>query len=94
MFLLSLNSALKDRVSYLNQKTVKNSIQFRGIALHTGNIVEISIRPSAPNTGIVFKRIDLKTNNLIYPNYANVSDTFLNTTISNEYGVKVFHQFH
>ena len=89
MFLLSLNSALKDRVSYLNQKTVKNSIQFRGIALHTGNIVEISIRPSAPNTGIVFKRIDLKTNNLIYPNYANVSDTFLNTTISNEYGVKV-----
>ena len=89
MFLLSLNSALKDRVSYLNQKTVKNSIQFNGVGLHTGNIVNISIKPSAPNTGITFKRIDLERNNLIYPNFANVSDTFLNTTISNEYGVKV-----
>ena len=84
-----VTSALKDIVSYLNQKTLKNSIQFNGVGLHTGNIVNITIKPSAPNTGIIFKRIDLKRNNLIYPNFANVSDTFLNTTISNEYGVKV-----
>ena len=83
------DSALKECVSYLNQKTVKNTIQFKGIGLHTGSIVNISVKPSAPNTGILFKRIDLKNNNLIYPNFANVSDTFLNTTISNEYGVKV-----
>ena len=89
MFLYPFTSALKDSVSYLNQKTVKNSIQFNGVGLHTGNIVNISIKPSAPNTGITFKRIDLKRNNLIYPNFANVSDTFLNTTISNEYGAKV-----
>ena len=76
-------------MSYLNQKTLKNSIQFNGVGLHTGNVVNISIKPSAPNTGIIFKRIDLKRNNLIYPNFANVSDTFLNTTISNEYGAKV-----
>ena len=84
-----VTSALKDIVSYLNQKTLKNSIQFNGVGLHTGNIVNITIKPSAPNTGIIFKRIDLKRNNLIYPNFANVSDTFLNTTISNEYGAKV-----
>ena len=76
-------------MSYLNQKTLKNPIHFNGVGLHTGNIVNISIKPSAPNTGITFKRIDLKRNNLIYPNFANVSDTFLNTTISNEYGAKV-----
>jgi len=87
--LYPVTSALKDTVSYLNQKTLKNSIQFNGVGLHTGNIVNITIKPSAPNTGIIFKRIDLKRNNLIYPNFANVSDTFLNTTISNEYGAKV-----
>ncbi len=89
MFLCPLKSVLKGSVSYLNQKTLKAEIQFSGIGLHTGNIANISIKPSAPNTGIIFKRSDLKKNNLIYPNFANVSDTFLNTTISNEYGVKV-----
>ena len=45
--------------------------------------------PAAPNSGIIFKRIDLKLNNIIYPNFNNVTNTSLNTTISNEYGVKV-----
>ncbi len=76
-------------MSYLNQKTVKEPVHFSGVGLHTGNFVKICIKPSSPNTGIIFKRIDLKNNNLIYPNFANVSDTFLNTTISNEHGVKV-----
>ena len=76
-------------MSYLNQKTIKEPVHFSGVGLHTGNFVKICIKPSSPNTGIIFKRIDLKNNNLIYPNFANVSDTFLNTTISNEHGVKV-----
>ena len=83
------DSLLKVAVSYLNQKTVKEPVHFSGVGLHTGNFVKICIKPSSPNTGIIFKRIDLKNNNLIYPNFANVSDTFLNTTISNEHGVKV-----
>ena len=45
--------------------------------------------PSEPDTGIVFKRLDIKKNNLIYPNFMNVSNTDLNTTISNESGIKV-----
>ena len=76
-------------MTLLNQKTLKNSLNFRGIGLHSGKISNICLRPSEPNTGIVFKRVDLKTNNIIYPNFSNVSDTFLNTTISNEFGAKV-----
>ena len=76
-------------MSLLNQKTLKNPLNLSGIGLHSGKISNICLRPSEPNTGIVFKRVDLKTNNIIYPNFSNVSDTFLNTTISNEFGVKV-----
>ena len=47
------------------------------------------LKDSKPDTGIVFKRTDLKNNNLVYPNFMNVSNTSLNTTISNQEGVKV-----
>jgi len=76
-------------VSGLNQKTIKDKITFTGVGLHSGKTVNISINPSEPNTGIIFKRIDLKNNNLVLPNFSNVSNTSLNTTISNEFGVKV-----
>ena len=76
-------------MSYLNQKTIKNSVSLSGIGLHSGQAVDVCIKSSGPNTGIIFKRIDLKNNNLIYPNFSNVSNTFLNTTISNEFGIKV-----
>ena len=76
-------------MSLLNQKTIKKKVSFSGIGLHSGIPVNICIKPSAPDTGIVFKRIDLKENNLIYPNFMNVSNTALNTTISNNYGVKI-----
>ena len=59
------------------------------MGLHSGKIVKICIKPSEPDTGIVFKRVDLSENNLIYPNFMNVSNTALCTTISNNYGVKV-----
>ena len=76
-------------MSYLTQKTIKKSVSFNGIALHSGKIVNICIRPAEPNFGIVFKRIDLKNNNLIYPNFNNVTNTSLNTTVENEFGIKV-----
>ncbi len=76
-------------MSALNQKTIKKKICFSGVGLHSGQTVRVSIKPSDPNTGIVFKRVDLKKNNLIIPNFSNVSNTSLNTTISNEFGVKV-----
>ena len=76
-------------MSVLNQKTVKNIIKFSGIGLHSGEEVSLSIKPAVPNTGIIFKRVDLSQNNLIYPSFENVSNTSLNTTISNEHGVQV-----
>jgi UDP-3-O-[3-hydroxymyristoyl] N-acetylglucosamine deacetylase len=76
-------------VSYLTQKTIKNKVSFRGVALHNGIDVNICIKPAEPNFGIVFKRVDLKVNNLVYPNFMNVTNTSLNTTIENEFGVKI-----
>ena len=76
-------------MSYLTQKTIKNNVSFKGIALHSGLNVNICIKPAEPNFGIVFKRVDLKVNNLVYPNFMNVTNTSLNTTIENEFGVKV-----
>ena len=47
------------------------------------------IKPAEANHGIVFKRVDLKANNLVYPNFMNVTNTSLNTTIENASGAKV-----
>ena len=76
-------------MSYLTQKTIKNNGSFNGVALHSGLDVNICIKPAEPNFGIVFKRVDFKENNLVYPNFMNVTNTSLNTTIENEFGVKV-----
>ena len=76
-------------MSYLTQKTIKNNVTFNGVALHSGLDVNICIKPAVPNFGIVFKRTDFKENNLVYPNFLNVTNTSLNTTIENEFGAKV-----
>jgi UDP-3-O-[3-hydroxymyristoyl] N-acetylglucosamine deacetylase len=76
-------------VSLLNQKTIKSAINFQGVGLHSGKLVNICLKSSEPDSGIVFKRVDLKDNNVVIPNFSNVSNTSLNTTISNHEGVKV-----
>ena len=76
-------------MSILNQKTLKKEVQFTGVGLHTGKEVSIKVLPSKPNTGIVFKRVDLKKNNIILPNVYNVSNATLCTTITNEFGISV-----
>lgn len=43
----------------LLQRTIKQSISTKGVGLHSGRRVEITLRPALPNTGIVFHRIDL-----------------------------------
>ena len=76
-------------MSLLNQKTIKSAINFQGVGLHSGKLVNICLKSSEPDSGIVFKRVDLKDNNVVIPNFSNVSNTSLNTTISNHEGVKV-----
>tara|TARA_B110001450_G_scaffold121310_1_gene114372 strand:- start:664 stop:1584 length:921 start_codon:yes stop_codon:yes gene_type:complete len=76
-------------MSVLNQKTIKEEITFKGVGLHNGLEVNLKIKPAEPNTGIVFKRTDLKDHNIIIPNIFNVSSAVFCTTISNENRVSV-----
>ena len=76
-------------MSILNQKTINKNFTFKGVGLHSGLAVTMTIKPAEPNTGVIFKRIDLKQNNIIIPNIYNVSSAVFCTTISNESGVSV-----
>ena len=71
------------------QKTLTEKVSFEGIGLHSGKTSKISILPADGDKGIIFKRIDLKSNNLVSANYKNVSSAKLCTTLENEQGVKV-----
>ncbi len=76
-------------MSVLNQKTIKKSIEFNGIGLHSGKKVRMTLFPASPNTGIIFRRSDLKSNNLVYPNVFNVSSACFCTKLTNEHGTSV-----
>ena len=76
-------------MSFLKQKTLTRSIKISGTGLHSGKKVNIQINPAAANTGIIFKRIDIKDNNIIYPSVDNVSKAMLCTTVTNEFGISV-----
>ena len=64
-------------MSVLNQKTIKNFLKFTGVGLHSGKNVTMKLYPAPPNTGIIFKRSDLKNHNLIYPSVFNVSSAYI-----------------
>ena len=72
-----------------NQQTISNSISLKGIGLHTGNLVELTLEPAPVDNGIKFIRVDKEKDNVIKAIWSNVSETVLSTTISNSYGVKV-----
>ncbi len=76
-------------MSVLNQKTINKDLTFRGVGLHSGLVSTMTIKPAEPDSGIIFKRIDLKENNIIIPNIFNVSSAVFCTTISNETGASV-----
>ena len=73
----------------LFQKTLAKPISFRGIGLHSGKESNIKLVPLEANKGIIFKRIDLKKNNLIKANYQNVTSAKLCTTLENSFGANV-----
>ena len=76
-------------MSLLNQKTLNKAFTFEGVGLHSGKISTVNILPSGPNTGITFRRTDIKKNNTIIPSIFNVSEANYCTTVANEYGIKV-----
>ncbi|HSJ47713.1 MAG TPA: UDP-3-O-acyl-N-acetylglucosamine deacetylase [Gammaproteobacteria bacterium] len=67
----------------IRQRTLKNVIRATGVGLHTGEKVYLTLRPAAPNTGIVFRRTDLEPPVEIRARPENVGDTVLSTTLVN-----------
>ena len=71
------------------QQTISKPLTFTGKGLHTGKDTKITILPGHENQGIIFKRTDLKKNNLVAADHRNVSSAKLCTTLENKFGVKV-----
>ena len=71
------------------QRTIGLPVTFKGIGLHSGKSSKIVILPGSNDQGIVFKRVDLKENNIVLANYESVSSAKLCTTIENDQGIKV-----
>lgn len=67
----------------IKQRTLKNIIRATGVGLHTGDKVYMTLRPAAPNTGIVFRRVDLEPPVDIRASQNNVGDTRWSTTLVN-----------
>jgi UDP-3-O-[3-hydroxymyristoyl] N-acetylglucosamine deacetylase len=67
----------------IKQRTLKNIIRATGVGLHTGDKVYMTLRPAAPNTGIVFRRTDLNPPIELHSRPENVGDTRLSTTLIN-----------
>lgn len=72
----------------IRQRTLKNLVRATGIGLHTGEKVYMTLRPAAPNTGIVFRRTDLADPVDIKATAYAVTDTRLSSTIEHQ-GVRV-----
>ena len=73
----------------LKQRTLQSLTKAVGVGLHSGQRVELTLRPAQPDTGIVFRRVDLTQPVDIPINAMAVTDTRLASTISNG-GAKVF----
>lgn len=65
----------------IRQRTLKNVIHATGVGLHSGKKVRMALRPAAPNTGIVFRRVDLPEPVEIKAAPENVGDTRLSSTL-------------
>jgi len=76
-------------MSGMYQKTIVTPVNLQGVGLHSGKDSTIKILPGEENQGIVFKRVDLKFNNIVSADYENVSSAKLCTTLENEHGVKI-----
>lgn len=65
-----------------NQQTLRESVSFSGVGLHSGNRVEMTFLPAPANTGIRFRRVDLEGKPEIEARIENVSETNRSTTLA------------
>jgi len=66
----------------LKQRTLSNSIRASGVGLHSGEKVNMTLRPAAKDTGIIFRRLDIEPIQQIPALAKSVIDTMLGTTIA------------
>lgn len=72
------------------QRTLKSSISCKGVGLHSGATVAMTLRPGAPDTGIIFRRTDIAGAAALIPaHWSTVSDTRMNTCVANDSGVAI-----
>ncbi len=80
----------KIKVNFMKQRTLKSAINCTGISLHSGIKVSMTLKPAAPDHGIVFKRTDIAGRDArISANWRNVTDTLMCTVLGNDEGVKI-----
>ncbi len=72
---------MQQNTSAQNQKTVKGAVSLSGVGLHTGQNVNITIKPANPGLGIRFQRVDLPGNPVVKADVDYVVDTSRGTTI-------------
>ncbi|MDF2965910.1 MAG: lpxC [Rickettsiaceae bacterium] len=74
----------------IQQTTIKHPISCYGIGVHSGERMNLTLKPASKNTGIIFIRTDVKfIDNIIPADFLYVSETTLSTTIQNSSNVKV-----
>ncbi len=72
------------------QKTLRNSISCTGVGVHSGNVVNMTLKPAAAGTGIVFRRTDVDPAVADIPaRFDAATELVMCTTIANDAGVKV-----
>jgi len=72
----------------IRQRTLKNVIRATGVGIHTGKKVYMTLRPAAPNSGIIFRRVDLDPIVEIPASATNVGDTSMSSTLVRD-GVRI-----
>jgi UDP-3-O-[3-hydroxymyristoyl] N-acetylglucosamine deacetylase len=72
----------------LRQRTLKSIVRASGVGLHTGQKVRIALRPAPPDTGVVFRRVDLASPVDIPARAELVGETRLSSCLVRD-GVKV-----
>jgi UDP-3-O-[3-hydroxymyristoyl] N-acetylglucosamine deacetylase len=68
----------------LRQRTLKATIRTTGVGLHTGARVELALRPAAPDTGVVFHRVDIDRPVAIPADALHIGDTRLSSTLKHD----------
>ena len=66
----------------IKQRTLKNVIRATGVGIHSGEKVFLTLRPAAPDSGIIFRRVDFAQPVEIHARAEHVGDTSLSTTLT------------